>query len=45
MVYDPLSIMHYSIERGETRGSTLMVSMNYELPTGDEEFLMALYPI
>ncbi|KAI8711358.1 Peptidase M12A domain-containing protein [Fusarium sp. LHS14.1] len=42
--YDPKSIMHYPVERGDAQGGTV-IPMNTELSDGDKEFLIWIYPI
>lgn len=43
--YDPDSIMHYPIERRDTRNGMSPVFQNCVLSEGDEELLMDLYPL
>ncbi|KAL2672147.1 hypothetical protein Neosp_012845 [[Neocosmospora] mangrovei] len=40
--YDPKSIMHYPVERGDAQGGTV-IPMNTELSDGDKEFLTWIY--
>ncbi|RSL57444.1 hypothetical protein CEP53_006463 [Fusarium sp. AF-6] len=41
--YDPKSIMHYPVERGDAQGGTV-IPMNTVLSDGDKEFLIWIYP-
>lgn len=41
--YDPLSIMHYSVESWQTLDG-FSVATNYELSEGDKKIIAALYP-
>lgn len=42
--YDPKSIMHYQVERGDAQGG-IVIPMNTELSDGDKEFLIWIYPM
>ncbi|KAI8651909.1 Peptidase M12A domain-containing protein [Fusarium sp. Ph1] len=42
--YDPKSIMHYPVERGDAQGG-IVIPMNTELSDGDKEFLIWIYPM
>ncbi|KAK4099837.1 zincin [Parathielavia hyrcaniae] len=42
--YDPQSIMHYPVARGDTESGRMFVPLNSVLSDGDKRFLAALYP-
>ncbi|KAF2798695.1 zincin [Melanomma pulvis-pyrius CBS 109.77] len=43
--YDPKSIMHYSVDRGDTYSLQTIIPQNEVLSNGDKEFLKFIYPI
>ncbi|KAK0673796.1 hypothetical protein QBC41DRAFT_310582 [Cercophora samala] len=43
--YDKKSIMHYSVEPGDTHNKMQPVAQSWVLSDGDKRFLMALYPL
>ncbi|EEU43782.1 uncharacterized protein NECHADRAFT_82917 [Fusarium vanettenii 77-13-4] len=44
MPYDPKSIMHYSVRKGDTHSMITCLEPNLVLSKGDKKFLMAIYP-
>ncbi|KAK3933683.1 hypothetical protein QBC46DRAFT_432030, partial [Diplogelasinospora grovesii] len=43
--YDPESIMHYGVTKGDTKSQNMEVPQNNVLSEGDKRFLMAIYPV